>query len=218
MPGALRILGTTVLAAAVAAPASAADIIQPGEEKLTVMLGAFLPAFRTKVEVDGEQNTGDRIDLNRDLGADRNDSGGWVGAEWRFAPRHRLGFTYSRFTLRGDRTIDRDLHIGDKVFPTGTEVESQLRLELIPITYSYSLIKQDNDELAVTAGIHWDRLSFSCGRLGFDRRTQRRQRGEQQREPAVAAIRAALRSPVQRALVGGCDARRLRAQVRRGQL
>jgi opacity protein-like surface antigen len=160
MPVGLRILGTTLLAAAVAAPASAADIIQPGDEKLTVMLGAFLPAFRTKVEVDGEQSTGDRIDLNRDLGADRNSSGGWFGAEWRFAPKHRLGFTYSRFTLRGDRVIDRDLHIGDKVFPIGAEVESQLRLELIPITYSYSLIKQDNDELAVTAGIHWDRLSF----------------------------------------------------------
>jgi hypothetical protein len=146
--------------AALAGAARAGDIIQPGEEKLTVMLGAFLPAFRTKVEVDGDQNTGDRIDLNRDLGADRNSSGGWFGAEWRFAPKHRLGFTYSRFTLRGERAIDRDLHIGDKVFPIGAELESQLRLELIPITYSYSLIKQDNDELAVTAGIHWDRLSF----------------------------------------------------------
>jgi len=160
MPGALRTFGTALLAATLAAPASAADIIQPGEEKLTLMLGAFLPAFRTKVEVDGDQNTGDRIDLGRDLGTDQNQSGGWLGAEWRFAPRHRLGFTYSRFTLRGDRAIDRELHIGDKVYPIGAELESQLRLELIPITYSYSLIKQDNDELAVTAGIHWDRLSF----------------------------------------------------------
>ena len=30
-------------------------------------------------------------------------SGGWFGAEWRFAPRHRVGLTYSRFTLRGER-------------------------------------------------------------------------------------------------------------------
>ena len=160
MLGALRTVGTTLVAAALAAPASAADIIQPGEAKLTVMLGAFLPAFRTKVEVDGDQNNGDRVDLGRDLGTDRNQSGGWLGVEWRFAPRHRLGFTYSRFTLSGDRAIDRELHIGDKVYPIGAELESQLRLELIPITYSYSLIKQDNDELAVTAGVHWDRLSF----------------------------------------------------------
>src|SRR3954470_23950185 len=87
---------------------------------LVVMLGAFLPAFRSTVQVDGETTgPGDRVDLGRDLGADQNTSGGWFGAEWRFAPRHRLGFTYSRFTLSGDRVIDRDLHIGDRVFPIG---------------------------------------------------------------------------------------------------
>src|SRR3954463_13524150 len=133
--------------------AASDGIIQPGEERFTGMLGAFLPAFRTKVEVDGEQTgTGDRVALGRDLGVDQNTSGGWFGVEWRFAPRHRLGFTYSRFTLRGERTIDRDLHIGDNVFPIGADLQSQLRLEILPITYSYSLLKRDNDEVAVTAG------------------------------------------------------------------
>jgi hypothetical protein len=153
-----------ILAAALAALAGAAradDIIQPGEEKFTVMLGAFLPAFRSKVQVDGEQTgPGDRVDLDRDLGADRNSSGGWFGVDWRFAPRHRLGFTYSRFTLSGDRVIDRDLHIGDQTFPVGAELQSQLRLEIAPITYSYSFLKQDNDEVAATVGLHWSRLSF----------------------------------------------------------
>ena len=159
MSNAQRILAAAL--AALAGAARAEDIIQPGEEKFTVMLGAFLPAFRSKVQVDGETTgAGDRIDLGRDLGADQNTSGGWFGAEWRFAPRHRLGFTYSRFTLSGDRVIDRDLHIGDRVFPIGAELQSRLRLEIAPITYSYSFLKQDNDELALTAGLHWSRLSF----------------------------------------------------------
>ena len=132
----------------------------PGDERFTVMLGAFLPAFRTKVKVDGDQGAGDRVDLGNDLGTDQNSSGGWLAAEWRFAPRHRLSFTYSRFTLNGDRRIDRELHLGDKVYPIGAEVESRLRLELIPITYSYSVIKRPQNELALTAGVHWDRLTF----------------------------------------------------------
>ena len=141
---------------------AAADIIQPGEEKFTVMLGAFLPAFRSKVEVDGEQTgTGDRIDTRRDLGMDQDTSGGWFGLEWRFAPRHRLGFTYSRFTLSGERTIDRDLHIDDKVYPVGADLSSQLRLEILPITYSYSFLKREKDELAATVGLHWSRMSFN---------------------------------------------------------
>jgi len=157
-------LGRSVSAAAVFfAPAAfgAEDgPIMPGTERFTVMLGAFLPAFKTKVEGDGDQTGGDRIDLGRDLGTDQNSSGGWFALEWRFAPRHRFGFTYSRFTLNGDRRAERDLHIGDKVFPIGAEVQSRLRLELIPITYSYSVIKQPQNELALTAGVHWDRLTF----------------------------------------------------------
>jgi hypothetical protein len=159
MPRAARMLAAGL--AALSAAARADDIIQPGDERFTIMLGAFLPAFRSKVQVDGERTgTGDRLDLGNDLGVDQNTSGGWFGVEWRFAPRHRLGFTYSRFTLRGDRVIDRDLHIDDKVIPIGAELQSQLRLEILPITYSYSFLKRENDELAATVGLHWSRLSF----------------------------------------------------------
>ena len=141
--------------------AEAGGVIKPGEEKWTLMLGAFLPAFKSKMEVDGETTgTGDRISLGDDLGVDQNTTGGWFGAEWRFAPRHRLGFTYTRFTLRGERSASRDLHIDDKVYPVGATLQSELKLEVIPITYSYSLMKRPDDELALTAGIHWDRVTF----------------------------------------------------------
>src|SRR5262249_4967650 len=111
---------------------------------------------------NAQLGSGDRVDLGSDLGVDQNTSGAWVGAEWRFAPRHRLGFTYSRFTLRGERTIDRDLQIGDEVFPAGASVSSSLRLQILPITYSYSLLKRERAELAVTAGLHWSRLRFQA--------------------------------------------------------
>jgi hypothetical protein len=165
MPRALRTVGCSLaVAAALAAGESLAaeggDIVQPGDEKITVMLGAFLPAFRSKMQVDDQATPGDKVDLGSDLGMDENTSGGWLGAEWRFAPRHRIGFTYSRFTLSGERTIDRDLHIGDEVYPVGATLDSRLRLEIVPITYSYSLLKRDDNELALTAGLHWSRLSF----------------------------------------------------------
>jgi hypothetical protein len=143
-----------------AAPARGADIVQPGEEKVTLMLGAFLPAFRSSMKVDNDRTAGDRFSLNDDLGVDDKTSGGWFGAEWRFAPRHRIGFTYSRFTLRGERDLNRTLQIGDEDFPVGAHLSSQMRLELVPITYSYSLLKRERDELAFTAGLHWSRLSF----------------------------------------------------------
>src|SRR5262249_43826765 len=118
-------LGRSALAAAVflsqaSLGAEGSGIVLPGEEKVTLMLGAFLPAFRSKVEVDGQTTgTGDRINLGDDLGVDENTTGGWFGAEWRFALRHRIGFTYTRFTVSGTHTAQRDLHFDDKVYPIG---------------------------------------------------------------------------------------------------
>jgi hypothetical protein len=147
--------------AAAGSQAAAQDVVRPGEEKWTLMLGVFLPAIKSEMRIDNEElGSGDRVDLAADLGVEQNTSGGWLGVERRFAARHRLGFTYTRFTLSGERVIDRQIQIGDEVFPAGASVSSELRLEIIPITYSYSLVKRSHDELAVTAGLHWSRLRF----------------------------------------------------------
>jgi hypothetical protein len=157
-----KLLGGIVLAAA-AFGAQAQGIIKPGDETWTFRLGAFLPAFKTDMQVDNETTggSGDRVDLGDDLGVDQDTSGGWVSAEWRFAPRHRIGFNYSRFTLNGARDLSRTITVGDETFPVGAHVDSQLRLEIIPITYSYSFLKRERDELAATIGLHWSRMSFS---------------------------------------------------------
>jgi hypothetical protein len=155
--------GGAALLAAVTFQAAAQDVVRPGQERWTFMLGAFLPAFTTKMKVDNDQlGSGSNVNLAHDLGVDQDESGGWFGVEWRFAPLHRVGFMYSRFTLDGQRVTTRDLQIGDEVFPAGATVTSQLRLEIIPITYSYSLLKRDHDEFAVTAGLHWSRVRFSA--------------------------------------------------------
>ncbi len=158
-------MGRYLVAALLAAAswsAAAQDVVRPGQEKWTVMLGAFLPAFKTEMKVDNDQlGGGDNVNLADDLGVDQDESGGWLGVEWRFAPRHRLGFTYSRFTLSGERVIDRQIQIDDEVFPVGATLSSSLRLEIIPITYSYSILKREADELALTAGLHWSSLKFN---------------------------------------------------------
>ena len=50
------------LLAVLALPARAADVVQPGEERFTVMLGAFLPAFRSSMKVDNDRVA---VDLRR---------------------------------------------------------------------------------------------------------------------------------------------------------
>ena len=141
----------------------AADAIEPGEERFKLVLGAFLPAFGTDVRVDNPTlGRGTNTNLQDDFGVERDSSGVWAGAEWRFAPRHRVGFAYSHFKLDGSRTATRNIQIGDEVFPAGATVSAQLKLDLVPLTYSYSVYKRDGKELALTAGLHWSHAKLSA--------------------------------------------------------
>lgn len=164
-----RWLCAVFAAAAFGAQAQGAGVLVPGEERLSVRAGAFLSAFDTRLRVDGteqERSRGTDVDLQDDLGVDHNKSAAWAALEWRFASRHRIGLSYSRFTLDGSRDIDRDLRIGDRVFPVDARVSARLRLEVIPVTYSYSLLKRRKNELALTIGLHWGRSSLAAQSSG----------------------------------------------------
>jgi len=138
------------------------DVIKPGEERFTFGLGAVLNSFGTKLRLDNSNQgqTGDNVDLKDDLGVDQDQSSFWATAEWRFAPRHRIGINYSQFKLTGTRTLTRNIVIDDESYPVGATLSTELKLQIIPIAYSYSFIKTGNDELAATIGVHWTRVSF----------------------------------------------------------
>jgi len=140
------------------------DVIQPGEERFTFGLGAVLNSFGTKLRLDNSNQgqTGDNVDLKDDLGVDQDASSFWATAEWRFAPRHRIGINYSQFKLTGTRTLTRNIVIDDETYQAGATLSSELKLQIIPIAYSYSFIKTGNDELAATIGVHWSRVSFKA--------------------------------------------------------
>ncbi len=137
-----------------------ADSLKPGDERFLVTAGWFLPAFDTDVRIDDAGSTGDDVNLGDDFGLDQDQSGALFGFEWRIADRHRLSANYSSFSQTATRTIDREITIGDEVYPVDATIRTKWSLDLIPITYSYSFIKSDSNELAGTFGIHWDKISL----------------------------------------------------------
>jgi hypothetical protein len=148
------------MAAAASPGAQAADSLAPGDERFKFVAGWFLPAFGTDVRFDGEASEGDDVNLDNDLGLDRDQSGALLGFEWRIADRHRLGANWSSFSQNGTRVFDEELTIGDETFPIDAVVRTDWSLDLIPITYSYSFIKNEKNEFAGTFGIHLDRVSL----------------------------------------------------------
>jgi len=160
----LKIASSFIALGCIVGPAFAqTDVIKPGEERFTFGLGAVLNSFGTDLRLDNPTlGQGSNVNLRDDFGVEKDESSFWASAEWRFAPRHRIGFNYSQFKLTGTRTATRQIQIGDQIYPVGATLTSELKLQIIPLTYSYSLIKREQDELAATVGIHWTRVSFKA--------------------------------------------------------
>jgi hypothetical protein len=141
-------------------PAGSQESLAPGQEQFKFVAGWFLPAFNTDVRIDDTDNAGDDVSLGDDLGLDEDQSGALLGFEWRIADRHRVAATYSAFSQTATRTIDEEITIRDEVYPINAEIRTKWSLDLIPITYSYSFLQSEKNELAATFGIHWDKISL----------------------------------------------------------
>jgi hypothetical protein len=140
--------------------AQADEWIQPGEERFLVSAGVFLPSFNTDVQVNPGDGNGTDLDLEQNLGLRRRERTFWGGLTWRFASRHRISASYFQSKRDATATAERDLTIGDNVYPVGATLTTQLKLEVIPIDYSYSFIKNEKYELAGTLGLHWSSIRY----------------------------------------------------------
>jgi hypothetical protein len=139
----------------------AQDIIEPGTEKVALVGGAFLTTFDANLRIDDPTlGKGTKFSLRDDLGVDRQQTGAWLGVEWRLTPKQRLGLNYTRFTPSSTRTLTHPIQIRNVVYPAGATLSSDLHMDIVPITYSYSFIKGESDEFSGTIGVNWNRMEF----------------------------------------------------------
>ena len=122
--------------------------------------GWFFQVADVTLRVDGPTTTGSDIDFDKDVGADAKKSSYLLGAEWRFAPNHRLGMHYFKIDRARDKTLERDITIGDETFPVGANLKASLETTVIPVTYSYSFYRTPESEWAVALGLHWFELNL----------------------------------------------------------
>ncbi|HEX5787453.1 MAG TPA: hypothetical protein VFY03_04700 [Woeseiaceae bacterium] len=120
----------------------------------SVSLGIFFTDRDTDTRIDAATDTGTEVDLEDDLGFDRSDSVFRVDAYWRFATNHRIDV--SAFDLSRDavKVIDRDITIGDTVYPIDTEVTGKLDLNIYKAAYTWIFHNEGRTFLGASAGLY----------------------------------------------------------------
>jgi hypothetical protein len=134
-----------------------------------VSLGTYIVNSDTKLELDGEAGTGDRVDLERTFGDDTANRFR-IDAYWRFAGKHKLRALWFDSSRSASRVLEEEINWGDETFPVGAEVDFDFDFSIYELAYEYAFLRRQNFEIAGSAGLHYTkfaaRLSAELGQPG----------------------------------------------------
>jgi outer membrane protein len=129
---------------------------------LELRLGAFSNTVDSTVQRFGDDGRpGDVVDIESVLGAPERDTTMQADVVMRFAFYHRFEASYFEFLRRSTTVLDRDVVIGDEIFPAGTEVDSSQASKTLQFMYGYSLWRDGQKELGISAGLHYTRSDLN---------------------------------------------------------
>ena len=133
--------------------------------------GQLFAGVDTDMRVDSDVlGVGTEVDLEDDFDVDDQVFAGRIDAGWRIARRHALDFSVFDLKRNGTRTIDRDIQIGDVVFPVSATVESEFETLVAKLAYRYSFLDRERWHAGASIGSYWLDLhsEWRAGALGLE--------------------------------------------------
>ena len=125
---------------------------------LEIRVGAFSNTVNSSVQRFADDGRpGDAVDIESVLGVPERDTTLQADVIMRFAFYHRFEASYFEFLRRSSTVLERDVVIGDEIFLAGTEVDTSQDSQTLQFMYGYSLWRDAQKELGVSAGVHYTR-------------------------------------------------------------
>jgi hypothetical protein len=126
-------------------------------EKFGINVGGFITTMNSDVRLEsGRTGTGTDISAEDVLGLDSHLSVFRVDTFYRFTEnrRHRFDLNYMDLRRSATRTIEKEIHIRDQVFPVGTTLDSLFDLKIIRGSYSYSIFQDNRFDVGLSIGAY----------------------------------------------------------------
>ena len=133
----------------------------PLGERFAINVEAFFPKIDTVVRLDAADGSpGTTIDFEQNLGMSDTETLPAVGFAWRFAKKHKIAVDWFDLSRSGSSITTSEIRFGDEVFQVDLPVSSFFDIRVTSIEYSYSLIFDEKKELALSAGLSAQEISF----------------------------------------------------------
>ncbi len=137
------------------------DVFQPRdyagdqeEPDLEFRLGAFSSQIDSKLLLDAtDAQPGDDLEVEDFLGVADKKTVAHFEVFYRVAFYHRFDLRYFELHRAAATTLQRDIWFGDSFYPEGTNISTRAKSRLLRLGYSYSLMRDGQKELGLTAGL-----------------------------------------------------------------
>ena len=136
-------------------------------DKVWLDVGAFWASIDSDLRIDNQALgvEGTRIDFENHLGLDKSRTLPKVTGGIRIGKRFRVEGDYFRLARSGELVLLESLRIDDTVYPIGAAVETDFRTDIYRIALGYSLVRNEQGEFGVSAGVHQSRGKFKIQAL-----------------------------------------------------
>jgi hypothetical protein len=157
------------LTAGAALAASCTSVSVSAEDQpFNIRVGGILAQVDTKVKVDSTSNpgNGDEVDFETDLSLKERNTIGFAEIAYRAAPRLTLNFQYLRLSRSSSTVIDRQIAVGDTVYPVNADIAAQFSSNLYRARVDYSIIENDQAEAGISLGAHVTDFNLAIEGIG----------------------------------------------------
>ena len=137
-----------------------------GYSKFYVRLGTYLVGYNeTKINISSPYLLGINLDLDDDLGMDKNNQVGRIDGYYRIKGKHSLGFSYYELNHSGSTTAGREIELPDPdnpedkiTIPIGANVDSFLDTQIIRLNYIYNFYLSERAGMGLNLGLHLTKI------------------------------------------------------------
>ncbi|MGI9202194.1 MAG: hypothetical protein ACR2QL_14120 [Woeseiaceae bacterium] len=123
--------------------------------KFSVSLGVFFTDRESTSRLEGSiGNPGTPIDLEGDLGLNRNDTVFRIAGYYRFNDRHRIDASVFDLSRDKTRVIDEEIEWGDTIYPIDARIKAEFDVAIYKLAYTWSFMRREKGYLGLTAGLY----------------------------------------------------------------
>jgi len=143
--------------------------VWPKKPAFSVRLGSYFASSAGQIRVDGENGEGTLIDIQNVLDIPKDATVFRAKADVRIAKWFGVEGEWYRVARSGSSTIDRDITVGDVVFPINETVSSNFTQNYLDLALKFYLFHRERWDLGLWAGacLHFWKFSLNADPSGL---------------------------------------------------